>query len=112
MGARNAIISLLLLASVTAAATAKSSSMEDFTANAIEQFNLLATGLKQIVGPVAVGLLVIAGIVYAVSQALDKDTRVKGEKWSISIVMGAIMGLLIVFVAPFLVEFLFGFTSY
>jgi len=73
-----------------------------------EQFGVLVEAIKSLIAPIALGLFTFAGVVYAVSQALDNDTKKKGERWSMSIATGALIGLLIIFVAPVLVEILWG----
>jgi hypothetical protein len=64
--------------------------------------------LRQISAPIGLALFMFAGAVYAGCQPLGKDMKMKGERWSISIIIGTAMGLIIVVFAPFLVEFLVG----
>jgi len=77
---------------------------------ASQMYSLIA--LMQSVMPVlALGLFVFAGLVYAVGQVFDAQTRQKAQTWAMAIIVGTIIGVLIVIVAPWLVNFLVGFSS-
>lgn len=64
--------------------------------------------LHSIVAPVAVGLFVLAGLVYAVGQVFDQQTRAKAQAWSMSIVTGVLVGILIIVFAPLIISLLWG----
>lgn len=72
------------------------------------KFTAIVDLLRQISAPIGLTLFVFAGLVYAGCQPLGKDMKMKGERWSMSIIIGTAMGLVIVVFAPFLVEFLVG----
>ena len=65
--------------------------------------------LRGVVPVVVLGLFVFAGVVYAIGQIFDVQTRQKAQNWAMAMIVGGVIGLLIVLVAPWLVEFLIGF---
>jgi len=100
------IVLLTVFASLPAAATINGG---EAAQRINERLELLVEMLKDLIAPITVAIFILAGLVYAVSQALDNETRMKGERWSISMVAGAAIGLFMVLAAPFLVDLLFGF---
>ena len=68
----------------------------------------IVENLRQIAAPLALVLMVFAGLIYAICQPLDKETRMKGQRWSISIITGTVVGVLIIIGAPFIVGFIAG----
>jgi len=56
-------------------------------------------------------LFVFAGLVYAVGQVFDVQTRQKAQNWAMAMIVGGIIGIIIVLIAPWLVDFLLGFSS-
>lgn len=97
--------SLLLAQLVFAASTSKLAN------NVNEQLVALVEMLRSIVPVIALGLFVFAGIVYAVGQVFDVQTRQKAQGWAMAMIVGGIIGVLIVIIAPSLVDFLLGFSS-
>ena len=76
-----------------------------------EQLMALVDMLRSIVPVVSLGLFVFAGIVYAVGQVFDVQTRQKAQAWSMAMIVGGIIGIILVLIAPWLVDFLLGFSS-
>ena len=76
-----------------------------------EQLISLVNMLRSIVPVIALGLFVFAGIVYAVGQVFDVQTRQKAQNWAMAMIVGGIIGIIIVIIAPWLVDFLLGFSS-
>jgi hypothetical protein len=95
-----------MLAGTVFAATA-SSIGSTVTGQLIE----LVKMLQGIVPVIALGLFVFAGIVYAVGQVFDVQTRNKAQNWAMAMIVGGIIGVLIVLIAPWLVDFLLGFSG-
>ena len=100
------LIAFFLLTPLVAAALAPDN--KDKTAFINERLGMLAATVQQFIPPVMVGLFTFSGLVYAVSQVFDRDTKMKGERWSMSIATGAGIGLIIVLAAPFLANLLSG----
>ena len=83
----------------------------DVGQNINENLAILVNTLQSIVPVVVLGLFVFAGVVYAVGQAFDASTRQKAQSWAMAMIVGGIIGILIVIVAPWLVRFLLGFSG-
>jgi len=95
----------LLLSQIAFAATT------DLTVKFNDQMVSLVDLIKSIVPVVALGLFVLAGLVYAIGQVFDAQTRQKAQSWAMSMIVGGIIGVLLVIVAPWLVNFLLGFSA-
>ena len=94
-----AVVMLAVLLNLAFAA----SSLSEVGDIANENMMELALLLRGILTPLAIGLLVFAGAVYAVGQALDEETRKKARSYAYGIVIGAIVGLIIAILAPFVI---------
>ena len=66
--------------------------------------------MRNILPIVGLGLFVLAGIIYAIGQFFDVQTRVKAQSWALSMIVGGIIGILIGLAAPFIVDFLLSFS--
>jgi len=64
--------------------------------------------LKSIIPTVAFVLFVLAGVAYAGGQFFGAETRAKAISWSMSMVTGAVIGLLIMQVASLIITNLSG----
>jgi len=82
-----------------------------FASGVNEQLIQLVEMLRSIVPVIALGLFVFAGLVYAVGQVFDVQTRQKAQNWAMAMIVGGIIGIIIVLIAPWLVDFLLGFSS-
>ncbi len=80
----------------------------DMSGKAVSQLNSLADLLRSFVPPLGLALVTLAGIVYSIGQVFDANTRRNVQNWSLSIVMGTVIGVLIVVAAPYAVGFLIG----
>lgn len=69
----------------------------------------LYSDLNSIIPTVAFVLFVLAGVAYAGGQFFGAETRAKSISWSMSMVTGAVVGLLIVQVASVLITNLSGY---
>ncbi|MEM4589803.1 MAG: TrbC/VirB2 family protein [Candidatus Micrarchaeia archaeon] len=69
----------------------------------------LYTDLNSVIPTVAFVLFVLAGVAYAGGQFFGAETRAKSISWSMSMVTGAVIGLLIVQVASVLISNLSGY---
>ena len=95
------LLAVLLLSGIAYAAAG-----DTLAEHANERLQLLVTLLYSIAVPIALGLIVFAGVVYSGGQAFDKATREKAKTWSTSIIIGAAIGILIIVLAPFAVSFI------
>ena len=69
----------------------------------------LYSDLNSVIPTVAFVLFVLAGISYAGGQFFGAETRAKAISWSMSMVTGAVVGLIIVQVASLLISNLSGY---
>jgi len=67
--------------------------------------------IKDIVPIVVLALFILAGLVYALGQVFDAATRQKAQNWAMAMIVGGVVGILIVIIAPFLVDFLVGMSG-
>lgn len=74
-------------------------------ANAITQLCLMS---QQFLGLVAMVLIVLAGAIYAIGQILGAETRARAAVWATAMLTGAVIGIIIYLVTPYLVATLLG----
>ena len=103
---RKSLLPLAMLAFVSVAFATTT-----FASNVNEQLTSLVEMLRNIVPVISLGLFVFAGVIYAIGQVFDVQTRQKAQGWAMAMIVGGIIGLLIVIVAPWLVSFLLGFSG-
>ena len=96
------------LALLLCAPLAFATPISDMTSHTNSQLQLLVEALYSIGAPLAMGMFVFAGLVYSVGQAFDKNTREKAKNWSMSIVTGVGIGVLVMVAAPFVVSLISG----
>ena len=72
-----------------------------------ELMNNICYSLRGMMPVVSLTLLVVAGLVYAIGKVLGQEYRSKTESWAISIVIGAIIGLVLGLGAPFIIEVIY-----
>jgi len=101
---------LLVLLAFSVLATA-ASSISDLGDSFEEQMMQVVDLLKNIVPIISLALFIFAGLVYAIGQVFDAQTRHKAQNWALAMITGGIIGFLLVLVAPYLVEFLMGFSG-
>jgi hypothetical protein len=101
----------LLFASLLSAGLVFAQTTSGFASGVNEQLVQLVEMLRSIVPVIALGLFVFAGLVYAVGQVFDVQTRQKAQNWAMAMIVGGIIGIIIVLIAPWLVDFLLGFSS-
>ena len=102
---RRIVIALALFAQLAVAATP-----QEMGTKFNQQMVMLVDALRSVVPVIALGLFVLAGVVYAIGQVFDIQTRQKAQGWAMAMIVGGIIGVLIVVLAPWLVEFLLGFS--
>ena len=65
-----------------------------------ELINNICFQIRSIVPLMAVSLLVIAGLIYAIGKVLGQEFRSKSESWATTIIIGAVLGLILAVSAP------------
>ena len=60
----------------------------------------LCTGVKQLLPIAAMLMIVLAGVIYAGGQMMGAETRARANVWATACLTGAVIGLIIVVVAP------------
>ena len=93
------------------AAVASASTASEIGSSVTAQLIELVKMLQGIVPAIALGLFIFAGVVYAIGQVFDVQTRQKAQNWAMAMIVGGIIGVLIVIMAPWLVDFLLGFSG-
>ena len=67
----------------------------------------LCTGVRQLLPIASMLMIVLAGIIYAGGQMMGAETRARANVWATACLTGAIIGLLIVVVAPTILNSLY-----
>ena len=98
-----------LLALLLFAGVAFAQAYDDLGTNITTQLMALVEFLRGVVPVVVLGLFVFAGVIYAIGQVFDVQTRQKAQNWAMAMIVGGVIGLLIVLIAPSLVRFIIGF---
>lgn len=93
-------LTLLLLASI---ANATVTSIATQFASQICTLKYVVYGLLP---PVAFVMFLLAGLVYAAGQAFGAETKAKAQGWAISMLVGGIIGIILVILAPAFVNIL------
>jgi hypothetical protein len=68
--------------------------------------NICAT-IRNLLPIVALLLFMIAALIYGIGKVLGQEFRSKSESWAITIVIGAIIGLVLGLSAPFVIEVIY-----
>lgn len=68
----------------------------------------LCYNLIQILPVVSMLMVIGAGVVYAAGQIMGAETRARANTWATAMLVGAIIGILIVAVAPSILSALYG----
>lgn len=69
-----------------------------------EELNNICVDIKAVMPLLAFTLLVFAGLIYAGGQVLGAEFRSRTNVWATTIAIGAILGLIIAFSAPWIVS--------
>jgi len=56
-------------------------------------------------------LVVLAGVVYAAGEMTGAETRARAHTWATGMLMGAVIGLVIILLAPTILEALYSGVS-
>ncbi len=91
------------LASVVSAASG--------VANVGSAVGCLCSNLVAILPVVSMLMIIGAGVVYAAGQIMGAETRARANTWATAMLVGAIIGILIVTVAPSILSTMYGSTG-
>ncbi|MCX8200085.1 MAG: hypothetical protein N3G76_01310 [Candidatus Micrarchaeota archaeon] len=68
-----------------------------------EELNNICVDIKAVMPLLAFTLLVFAGLIYAGGQVLGAEFRSRTNVWATTIAIGAVLGLILAFSAPWIV---------
>jgi len=60
--------------------------------------------LKAMLPVVSMLMIIGAGVIYAAGQLMGAETRARANTWATAMLLGAVMGILIVVVAPSIID--------
>ncbi|MEM2908688.1 MAG: hypothetical protein QW171_00850 [Candidatus Bilamarchaeaceae archaeon] len=66
--------------------------------------------VQSFLGIAAVLLVVLAGVTYAIGQMMGAETRARAAVWATSMLTGAVIGIVIYLIAPYVIALLMGKT--
>lgn len=71
----------------------------------------LCRNVKGLIPIVSFLLIVMAGVIYAIGQVMGAETRARASVWATAMLIGAIIGILIVVIAPPVLQQMYGGTT-
>jgi len=81
------------------------------TNNIYTAMRWLCNTARSMLGAVAMVLVVMAGVTYAIGQVLGAETRARAAVWATAMLTGAVIGLVIYIVMPYVIGALFTGTA-
>ena len=101
-------ITALLLANLVAPLFAQST-----IATLTSQLCNIIIGVRTVIGVIALVMFLLGGILYAVGHFMPAAGNVKAsmQGWAMGMILGGVIGVILVLVAPFLVGLLLSFNS-
>ena len=63
---------------------------------------------QQFLGIAAMLMVILAGAIYAIGQMLGAETRARASVWATAMLTGAIIGILIYIIAPYVIGLMIG----
>ena len=91
------VIAFVVLAISALAFSAKDSSVLSTVSDALSSLCAAVTSLLPVA---AMLMIVIAGVIYAAGQMMGAETRARANVWATAALVGAIIAILIVVIAP------------
>jgi hypothetical protein len=79
------------------------------TASVSEAMANLCAGIMSLVPVASMLMLVLAGVIYAAGQMMGAETRARANVWATACLTGALIGVLIVAIAPTVLAQISGF---
>jgi len=71
----------------------------------------LCGGLKSLLPVAAMLMIILAGVIYAAGQMMGAETRARANVWATAALTGALIAILIVVVAPPVLDSIYGGTN-
>jgi hypothetical protein len=73
----------------------------------------IIVGVRTVIGVIALVMFLLGGILYAVGHFMPAAGNVKAsmQGWAMGMILGGVIGVILVLVAPFLVGILLSFSS-
>ena len=68
----------------------------------------LCSGLKDLLPVAAMLMIILAGVIYASGQMMGAETRARANVWATACLTGALIAILIVVVAPPVMDAIYG----
>lgn len=101
-------IGLVLIALLAFAAVVSAADVLTTVNSAMVQ---LCCSVKKLLPVAAMLMIVIAGVIYAAGQMMGAETRARANVWATAALTGAIIAILIVVIAPAVLDLMFGTTN-
>ena len=98
------LVSLILVSQISSLAFAQAASLLSSV------FQSIVTIVQTIIGVFAIALFMIGGILYAAAHFMPAAGQIRAnmQGWAMGMILGAIVGLILVLIAPYLVTFING----
>jgi hypothetical protein len=98
------LVSLILVSQISSLAFAQAASLLSSV------FQSIVTIVQTIIGVFAIALFMIGGILYAAAHFMPAAGQIRAnmQGWAMGMILGAIVGLILVLIAPYLVNFIHG----
>jgi len=98
------LVSLILVSQISSLAFAQAASLLSSV------FQSIVTIVQTIIGVFAIALFMIGGILYAAAHFMPAAGQIRAnmQGWAMGMILGAIVGLILVIIAPYLVSFIKG----
>jgi type IV secretory pathway VirB2 component (pilin) len=102
-------ITALLLANLVTPLFAQSNTLDTLTS----QLCNIITGVRTVIGVIALVMFLIGGILYAVGHFMPAAGNVKAsmQGWAMGMILGGVVGVILVLIAPYLVSLLLSFNT-
>jgi cation transporter-like permease len=102
---------MLLLAAMFAGVVLASAQASTFNTAPVQQTlcNVISA-VQEVVGVIAILLFVLGGVMYAIAHMMPSAGQLRGnlQGWSMGMIVGGIVGLILVILAPGIVSFIIG----
>lgn len=104
-----ALVSLLLLLDLLATASAQGNTVQLLTSTLCG----IVGGVRAVVGDLALALFLLGGILYASAHFLPSAGNLKpqAQSWSMAMLIGGVIGVILVIVAPLIVSIVIQFQN-
>lgn len=83
-------------------------SAQSTTGNLLTAITQLCQDVKALLPIAAMLMIVIAGVIYAAGQMMGAETRARANVWATAALVGAIIAILIVVIAPPVLNLIYG----